>query len=153
MKNLKYLFGILSIYLIFSCKPLQNVTTIKEVIRIDTIRDYRIITKYNAVHDTLTIENPCDSLGVLTTFYSKIKIPQGQVIIRSVRSNIQATVNIDSIAQVYDSKYKSIVRKSAENKETILRINTIPKWAIWVMAIGAIFTFLYIREKVSIFVK
>ena len=153
MKNLKYLFGILSIYLIFSCKPLQTVTTIKEIIRIDTIRDYKVITKYDAVHDTLTIENPCDSLGVLTTFYSKIKIPQGQVIIRSVQSKIQATVNIDSIAQVYDSKYKSIVRKSAENKETIVRINTIPKWAIWVMAIGAIFTFLYIREKVSIFVK
>jgi hypothetical protein len=153
MKNLKYLFGILSIYLIFSCKPLQNVTTIKEVIRIDTTRDYKVITKYDAVHDTTVIENPCDSAGILTTFYSKIKIPQGQVIIRSVRGKIQATVNIDSIAQVYDSKYKSIVRKSAENKETILRINTIPKWAIWVMAIGAIFTFLYIREKVSIFVK
>ena len=153
MKNLKYLFGILSICLTFSCKPLQTVTTIKEVVRIDTIRDIKIITKYDAVHDTLTIENPCDSLGVLTTFYSKIKIPQGQVIIRSVRSKIQATVNIDSIAQVYDSKYKSIVRKSAKNKETIVRINTIPKWAIWVMAIGVIFTFLYIREKVSIFVK
>jgi hypothetical protein len=153
MKNLKYLFGILSIYLIFSCKPLQNVTATKEVIRIDTVRDYKVITKYDAVHDTTVIENPCDSAGILTTFYSKIKIPQGQVIIRSVRGKIQATVNIDSIAQVYDSKYKSIVRKSAENKETILRINTIPKWAIWVMAIGAIFTFLYIREKVSIFVK
>ena len=153
MKNLKYLFGILSIYLIFSCKPLQNVTTIKEVVRIDTIRDIKTITKYDAVHDTTIIENPCDSLGILTTFYSKIKIPQGQVIIRSLRGKIQATVNIDSIAQVYDSKYKSILRKSAENKETIVRINTIPKWAIWVMAIGAIFTFLYIREKVSIFVK
>jgi hypothetical protein len=144
---------ILSIFLTFSCKPLQNVTTTKEVIRIDTVRDYKVITKYDAVHDTLIVDNPCDSAGILTTFYSKIKIPQGQVIIRSVRGKIQATVNIDSIAQVYDSKYKSIVRKSAENKETILRINTIPKWAIWVMAIGAIFTFLYIREKVSIFVK
>jgi len=150
---MKNLLAILSIFLIFSCKPLQNVTTTKEVIRIDTVRDYKVITKYDAVHDTLIVDNPCDSAGILTTFYSKIKIPQGQVIIRSVRGKIQATVNIDSIAQVYDSKYKSIVRKSAENKETILRINTIPKWAIWVMAIGAIFTFLYIREKVSIFVK
>ena len=140
------IFYILVIIFFTSCKPLQNVTTIKEVVRIDTIRDYRVITKYDAVHDTLTIENPCDSSGILTTFYSKIKIPQGQVIIRSVRGKIQATVNIDSIAQVYDSKYKSIVRKSAENKETIVRINTIPKWAIWVMAIGAIFTFLYLRN-------
>ena len=147
------IFYILVIIFFTSCKPLQTVTTIKEVVRIDTIRDIKTITKYDAVHDTTVIENPCDSLGILTTFYSKIKIPQGQVVIRSVRGKIQATVNIDSIAQVYDSKYKSILRKSAENKETIVRINTIPKWAIWVMAIGAIFTFLYIREKVSIFVK
>jgi len=147
------IFYILVIIFFTSCKPLQTVTTIKEVVRIDTIRDIKTITKYDAVHDTTVIENPCDSAGILTTFYSKIKIPQGQVIIRSVRGKIQATVNIDSIAQVYDSKYKSILRKSAENKETIVRINTIPKWAIWVMAIGAIFTFLYIREKVSIFVK
>ena len=147
------IFYILVIIFFTSCKPLQTVTTIKEVVRIDTIRDIKTITKYDAVHDTTVIENPCDSAGILTTFYSKIKIPQGQVIIRSVRGNIQATVNIDSIAQVYDSKYKSILRKSADNKETIVRINTIPKWAIWVMAIGAIFTFLYIREKVSIFVK
>ena len=140
------IFYILVIIFFTSCKPLQNVTTIKEVVRIDTIRDIKTITKYDAVHDTTVIENPCDSAGILTTFYSKIRIPQGQVIIRSVRGKIQATVNIDSIAQVYDLKYKSIVRKSAENKETIVRINTIPKWAIWVMAIGAIFTFLYLRN-------
>ena len=153
LPNYVTIFYILVIIFFTSCKPLQTVTTIKEVVRIDTIRDIKTITKYDAVHDTTIIENPCDSAGILTTFYSKIRIPQGQVIIRSVRGKIQATVNIDSIAQVYDSKYKSILRKSAENKETIVRINTIPKWAIWVMAIGAIFTFLYIREKVSIFVK
>jgi len=150
---MRNLLAILSIFLIFSCKPNKSVTTTKEVLRVDTVRDYRVVTKYDAVHDTLIVDNPCDSAGILTTFYSKIKIPQGQVIIRSVRGKIQATVNIDSIAKVYDSKYKSVIHKSAENKETILRINTIPKWAIWVMAIGAIFTFLYIREKVSIFVK
>lgn len=129
-----------------SCKSTKLTNTVTERVRVDTVREIRITEKFNAVHDTLTIDNPCDSAGILTTFYSKIKIPQGQVIIRSVRGKIQATVNIDSIAQVYDSKYKSIVRKSAENKETIVRINTIPKWAIWVMAIGAIFTFLYLRN-------
>ena len=144
-----------SLFIIFfnSCRTKQLVSNQLTTAVHDTIRDYRLDIKYNAVHDTLLVENPCDSAGILMSFYSKIKIPQGQVIIRSLRGNIQATVNIDSIAQVYDSKYKSVIHKSAENKETILRINTIPKWAIWVMAIGAIFTFLYIREKVSIFVK
>lgn len=153
LPNYVTIFYILVIIFFTSCKPLQNVTTNKEDIRIDTIRDYRLDIRYNAVHDTLLIENPCDSLGILKDFYSKTTLPQGKVVIRSHKGNIQATIDIDSIAQVYDSKYKSILRKSSENKETIVRINTIPKWAIWVMAIGAIFTFLYIREKVSIFVK
>ena len=147
------IFYILVIIFFTSCKPLQNVTSIKEVVRIDTIRDIKTITKYDAVHDTTIIDNPCDSLGILTTFYSKIKIPQGQVVIRSVRGKIQATVNIDSIAQVYDNKYRSIVKSDVTNFQKIVTKNVIPKWAIWVMAIGAIFTFLYIKEKVSIFVK
>lgn len=140
------IFYILVIIFFTSCKPLQNVTTIKEVVRIDTIRDIKTITKYDAVHDTLTVDNPCDSAGILTTFYSKIRIPQGQVIIRSVRGKIQAIVNIDSIAQVYDNKYRSIVKSDVTNFQKIVTKNVIPKWAIWVMAIGAIFTFLYLRN-------
>jgi hypothetical protein len=153
MKNLKYLFGILSIYLIFSCKPLQTITVIKEKIRIDTIRDYKIITKFNAIHDTLLIDNPCDSAGILTTFYSRIILPQGKIIIRSYRGKIQTTINIDSIKSVYESKYRNKVTSDVTNSNKIITKNVIPKWAIWVMAIGAIFTFLYIKEKVSIFVK
>lgn len=119
----------------------------------DTIRDYRLDIRYNAVHDTLLIENPCDSLGILKDFYSKTTLPQGKVIIRSHKGNIQATIDIDSIAQVYDSKYKSIFRNSAENKETIQRINFIPRWAIWFMAVTSLLSFLYIRDKIRIFAR
>ena len=140
------IFYILVIIFFTSCKTKQLVSNQSTTTVHDTIRDYRLDIRYNAVHDTLSIENPCDSLGILKDFYSKTTLPQGKVVIRSHKGNIQATIDIDSIAQVYDSKYKSIIRKSAENKETIVRINTIPKWAIWVMAIGAIFTFLYLRN-------
>ncbi len=150
MKNLIF---ILSILLIVSCKPLQNATVTKEVVRIDTVRDYKVITKFNAVHDTLTIENPCDSSGILTSFYSRIRIPQGKVIVRSVQGKIQATVDIDSIESVYENKYRSLVNKSVKNKEILVVKNVIPKWAIWFMAISGALSFLYIREKVSIFVK
>ena len=150
---MRNLLTILSIFFIFSCKPLQKATVTNEIVRIDTVRDYKVITKYDAVHDTLTVDNPCDSSGILTSFYSRIKIPQGRVIIRSVQGKIQATVDIDSIESVYREKYKSNILGSTYVVEKVIRTNQIPKWAIWVMAIGAIFTFLYIREKVSIFVK
>jgi hypothetical protein len=150
MKNIIF---ILSILLIVSCKPLQNATVTKEIIRIDTVRDYKVITKFNAVHDTLTIENPCDSSGILTNFYSRIRIPQGKVVVRSVQGNIQATVGIDSIESVYETKYRSLIRKNAKNKQIFVEKNVIPKWVIWFMAISGVLSFLYIREKVSIFVK
>lgn len=150
---MKNLLAVLSIFLIFSCKPLQNVTTTKEIVRIDTVRDYKVITKFNAVHDTLTIDNPCDSSGILTGFYSRIRIPQGKVIVRSVRGKIQATVDIDSIESVYRDKYNSSVKDSTYKNEKVVRTNEIPKWVIWFMAISGVLSFLYIRDKVSIFVK
>jgi NADH:ubiquinone oxidoreductase subunit D len=137
----------------FSCKPLQNVTVTKEILRIDTVRDYKVITKYNAVHDTLTIENPCDSSGILTSFYSRIKIPQGRVVVRSVRGKIQAIVDIDSIESVYRDKYRNGQVSNVTNLSKIVTKNEIPKWVIWFMAISGVLSFLYIREKVSIFVK
>lgn len=136
-----------------SCKAPQSVTVYKDVVKVDTIRDYKVITKFDAVHDTLTIENPCDSTGILNTFYSKIKIPQGQVIIRTVRGKIQATVNIDSIAQVYESKYRSKKDTDVTNISKIVTKNVIPKWAIWFMAITSLLSILYIRDKIRIFAR
>jgi hypothetical protein len=153
MKNLIYLFGILLMSLTFSCKPLQTVTVYRDVIKTDTLRDIKTITKFQAVHDTLTIENPCDSSGILTNFYTKIKVPQGKIIIRSVQGKIQATVDIDSIESVYRDKYKSQSTNSTYKSEKVIRTNEIPKWAIWFMAISGVLSFLYIRDKVSIFVK
>ena len=135
-----------------SCKAPQSVTVYKDVVKVDTIRDYKVITKFDAVHDTLTIENPCDSTGILNTFYSKIKIPQGQVIIRTVRGKIQATVNIDSIAQVYESKYRSKKDTDVTNISKIVTKNVIPKWAIWFMAVTSLLSFLYLRKIITTFV-
>lgn len=149
---MKHLIFLLLIFVV-SCKPAQTVTVYKDVVKVDTLRDIKTVTKFQAVHDTLTIENPCDSSGILTTFYSKIRVPQGKVIIRSVHGKIQATIDIDSIESVYRDKYKSQASTSTYKNEKVIRTNEIPKWAIWFMAISGALSFLYIRDKVSIFVK
>ena len=143
---------LLFLVVLVSCKAPQSVTVYKDVVKVDTIRDYKVITKFDAVHDTLTIENPCDSTGILNTFYSKIRIPQGQVIIRTVRGKIQATVNIDSIAQVYESKYRSKKDTDVTNISKIVTKNVIPKWAIWFMAVTSLLSFLYLRKIITTFV-
>ena len=149
MKKLLFIFAIF----LAGCKPAQTVTVYRDVVKTDTLSKVVKITSFDTVHDTLTIDNPCDSSGILTTFYSKIRVPQGQVIVRSVRGKIQATVNLDSIAQVYEEKYRSKAEVNTSKSDKIVRTNEIPKWAIWFMAISGVLSFLYVREKVSILVK
>jgi hypothetical protein len=127
MKKITLLFILFSV---ISCKPSKVTTIVSEKIRIDTIRDYKVITKFNAVYDTLIIENPCDSIGILKTFYSKITVPQGKIIIRSYRGNIQATVNIDSIENVYQNKYRNKETSNVTNSKKIVTTNIIPAWCI-----------------------
>ena len=130
-----------------SCRPQKAITIVTEKIRIDTVRDYKVITKFNAVHDTLTIDNPCDSTGILNTFYSKITVPQGKVIIRSYKGKIQASIDIDSIENVYKNMYTLSLHsdKSSINKEKIT--NIIPIWCITTMLFEGLIIFGYIYIK------
>jgi hypothetical protein len=143
----KLIFSLLIANFFISCRPQKSIIIEKEKIRIDTIRDYKVITKFNAVYDTLIIENPCDSTGILNTFYSKITVPQGKIIIRSYKGNIQATVNIDSIENVYKNMYVSSLHTDSliSNKEKIT--NIIPTWCILTIIFQGliIFGYLYLR--------
>ena len=113
-----------------SCKSTKLTTSVIEKVRIDTVRDMTIVTKLQAVHDTLTIDNPCDSAGILTTFYSKIRIPQGKVIIRSVQGKIQATVDIDSIQSVYKNMYRAKENTLSQISTKIVTKTVYPLWLI-----------------------
>ena len=131
---------------IISCKT-SKVETQKSIIKIDTFRTEKIVHIYNSVRDTLIIENPCDSLGLLTRFYSKITIPQGKIIIRSYKGTIKATIDIDSIKNVFEKQYQS---KLKENENiTFERIvkEVIPKWAILTMIIQGVLIFVWVYFK------
>jgi hypothetical protein len=153
MENKRAKFGSLPIYLLLfiiflgSCKPSRVVTVVSEKIRIDTIINERTIVKFNAIHDTLTIDNPCDSAGILTTFYSKITLPQGKIIIRSYRGKIQATVNIDSIRSVYEKKYRYMETSNVTNSSKIVTKVTYPSWLVTAFILESllIIGFLYFK--------
>jgi hypothetical protein len=153
MENKRAKFGSLPIYLLLfiiflgSCKPSKVVTVVSEKIRIDTIINERTIVKFNAIHDTLTIDNPCDSAGILTTFYSKITLPQGKIIIRSYRGKIQATVNIDYIRSVYEKKYRYMETSNVTNSAKIVTKVTYPSWLVTAFILESllIIGFLYFK--------
>lgn len=124
----KYL--IITIVLFASCKPSKTIIKESAVVKYDTIHTSDVIYKTNAVHDSIIIENPCDSAGILTAFYSKFVIPQGTITLRSTRGRIEAKIDIDSIESVYKSKYQlsKLENVRISNKEIIK--NVVPIWAI-----------------------
>jgi len=144
----KLILSLLIANFFISCRPQKSVVIEKEKIRVDTIRDYKVITKFNAVYDTLIIENPCDSTGILNTFYSKITVPQGKIIIRSYKGNIQATVNIDSIENVYKNMYinRNFSEKVVSDKQKIT--NIIPTWCLLTILFQGLIIFGYLYLKI-----
>ena len=125
MKNLAI---ILACVALFSCKPSKTITEYKELVRIDTIQSVKIVEKYRAIHDTLTIASPCDSSGMLTRFYSKLIIPQGNIVIKSDGTSIKTQVDIDSTKSITENNYRNSQVKWIEYRDKEVIKYQVPTW-------------------------
>jgi len=147
----KYL--IIAIILFASCKPSKTIIKESTIVKYDTIHTSDVIYKTKAIRDSIIIENPCDSLGILTDFYSKFIIPQGSITLRSTRGRIEAKIDIDSIESVYKSKYQ--LSKSDNTKVEYKKIvtNVIPLWAIITIMFESIIIigYVFIKTRLIIF--
>lgn len=131
----------------FSCKPTKTITEYKEVVKIDTFKSEKVVERFRAIHDTLLIVNPCDSTGLLSDFYSKLVIPQGKIIIRSVGGNIQASVNIDSMRTEIENQYKSKLGRIIEYRDKEVIKYRVPTWVVMLLFIQfiALVAWLYLK--------
>jgi len=147
----KYL--IIAIILFASCKPSKTIIKESTIVKYDTIHTSDVIYKTKAIRVSIIIENPCDSLGILTDFYSKFIIPQGSITLRSTRGRIEAKIDIDSIESVYKSKYQ--LSKSDNTKVEYKKIvtNVIPLWAIITIMFESIIIigYVFIKTRLIIF--
>jgi hypothetical protein len=116
-----------------SCKSNKSVTEYKETLRIDTIKSEKIIEKFRAVHDTLVITNPCDSSGLLSTFYSRLVLPNGSVTIKSDKGQIRATIDIDSIRQEIENIYRNSQKKTIEYRDREVIKYRVPTWVVMLL--------------------
>ena len=130
-----------------SCKPSKSITEYKEVLRIDTIKSEKIVEKFRAVHDTLTISNPCDSSGILSTFYSRLVLPNGSVTIKSEKGQIKATIDIDSMRNEIENNYRNSQVKWIEYRDKEVIKYRIPTWMIMLLFAEAIMLFAYLYIK------
>lgn len=146
----KYL--IIAIVLFASCKPAKTIIKESTVVKYDTIHTSDVIYKSKAVHDSIIIENPCDSAGILTAFYSKFVIPQGTITLRSTRGKIEAKIDIDSIESVYKSKYQLSKSDNVQvaSKEVIK--NVVPTWAIITIFFESVIIIGYVFYKTRLII-
>jgi hypothetical protein len=148
---MKKLAILLACVAFISCKPTKTITEYKELVRIDTIQSVKIVEKYKAIHDTMTIVNPCDSSGLLSNFYSKLVLPQGKVIIRSVGVNIQAQVDLDSMRNEIENNYRNSKVKWIEYRDKEVIKYRVPMWVVWLLLIEALalVAWLYLKFGVN----
>ena len=132
---------------LLSCSRTKTLTEYKETLRIDTIKSERIVERFQAIHDTMTIVSPCDSSGLLSNFYSKIVLPQGKVIIRSVGGNIKASIDIDSMRIEQENNYRNSQVKWIEYRDKEVIKYRVPTWVIILLLIEllAIIAWLYLK--------
>ena len=130
-----------------SCAAKKTTVQVKEVIKTDTlvITKDRIIQK--AVHDTLVIDNPCDSLGILKPFKQRLATAQGNVTIQTKGNAIEAVINLDSIQSVWEKEYKASAVSTAENKTVETIRYKLPAWAIIYMVVVTVLLLLVSRFK------
>ena len=144
---MKKLAILLACVTLLSCSRTKTLTEYKETLRIDTIKSERIVERFQAIHDTMTIVSPCDSSGLLSNFYSKIVLPQGKVIIRSVGGNIKASIDIDSMRIEQENNYRNSQVKWIEYRDKEVIKYRVPTWVIILLLIEllALIAWLYLK--------
>ena len=142
---MKY-FSLIFLLLFLSCAAKKTTKQTKEIVKNDTI----IITKdryiFKAVRDSFLIESPCDTLGILKPFKQRLVTAQGNITIEGKNNTITAEINLDSIVQSIEKKYKSTIVKSTEKQAIeIVRYKT-PLWLIVTAAFSVLLNFVLIKK-------
>jgi hypothetical protein len=150
MRNLLILLACVAF---ISCKRTKTLTEYKELVRIDTIQSVKIVERFKAIHDTLTIASPCDSSGVLTRFYSKLIIPQGNIVIKSDGTSIKAQVDLDSTKSEIENNYRNSQVKWIEYRDKEVIKYRVPTWVVMLLFAEAIMlvAWLYLKFGLNAF--
>lgn len=144
---MRYLPILLACVALSSCKQTKTLTEYKETLRIDTIKTEKIVEKFRAVHDTLLITNPCDSSGILSSFYSRLVLPNGSVTIKSDKGQIRATIDIDSMRNEIENNYRNSQVKWIEYRDKEVIKYRVPTWVVMLLFAEAIMLVAYLYVK------
>ena len=131
--------------LLFGCSSKKTITEYKDRIVNDTIIKTRTEVLVERFTDTLTIEQPCDSLGNLRPFKQIISTKQGKYTLTGSNNVITANLDLKGYKEILEKEYKSKLDKNTIVKEKeVIRYRT-PLWLILLCPI--LFGFGYLIGK------
>lgn len=132
-----------------SCTRKATSYTNKESVRIDTFLRYREVIRTVPQKDSIVIFNPCDSTGIINSFYAQISIPNGKVEIQSKNNNIVASVMASAAtSSILDSSKIKETSRSTSVVEKVVVKNVIPSWIIVTLFIESMIILLYLYFKI-----
>lgn len=117
-------------------------------IKHDSIFVQKIITKYDKLIDTIMIDNPCDSNGILLPFRERIKAQQGNVSIEAKNGKLRAVVHYYPLVSSdnYRVDYK-IITKTVYKTEIKKQFD----WTPWVILVGIALVYILINLRPKFF--
>ena len=115
LQNKSYIF--LLLFFFVGCVAKRTTIEYKERVVKDTIYTETIKTVFKDVKETLYVDSPCDSVGVLKPFEKTIITPKATIKLYSEKGSIKVDVNIDSIVDLKVKEFKSNYKSKIETKE------------------------------------
>ena len=129
LKKTSYIF--LLILFFGSCVARKSTVKYKDRVVKDTVYKNIKETIIERFTDTLTIEQPCDSLGNLKTFSQLIKVSQGNINLTGFNNVITAEIDLDGYKKIWKKEFvKQYENKNSEIKKEVVRFKY-PLWLIF----------------------
>ena len=116
--------------LVFGCSSKKTVTEYRDRVVTDTIINSKTEVLIERFTDTLTGEQPCDSLGNLKPFNQLISTSQGKVSIQGKNNVITAKIDLNAYKKIWETEYKSKQEQNVVIKEKELIRYRTPLWII-----------------------
>ena len=123
-------YFIVILLLSFGCSSKKTITEYRDRVVSDTIIKTRTEVLVERFTDTLTINQPCDSLGNLKPFKQVVSTPQGKYTLTGSNNVITAEIDLNAYKEILEKEYKSKLDKNTIIKEKeVIRYRT-PLWLI-----------------------
>lgn len=146
--KLSYILIIFAL-LLSSCRAKINTSEISSSVRIDSVYIDRKITVYQQVKDTLIIDHPCDSTGILKPFVQRYNTPQGNVTIEGKNGQIKASIDLKKQADTTLVRSQVHKQEQSQVREVEIIRNRVPIWIIILLVISLVMNIIFLYKKIQ----